>query len=109
VGLLGRSLEAAEGDQCNNRDGHDVAKWILMPDQTYITADQAAEADRIFNATRSAGQVAPVDDEGLAAQHAAYIKALEDELATLEKRGNPRAEQVRDELARVRQRHLNVA
>lgn len=51
----------------------------------------------------------PSDSDEAAAERAAHVQALEEELAYLEHLGNPRAEQVRAELTRVRNRHLSAA
>jgi hypothetical protein len=83
-----------------------------MPDPNLVTRADLEAADRQFNALRSATTNPPDDptiDEQKAAEHAAYLDALESELALLERLGNPRADQVRVELARARRRHIAAA
>jgi hypothetical protein len=62
----------------------------------------------VFQAKRSASTAIPDDDEA-AAERAAYVTALEEGVGDARAPGNPRAEQVRAELTRVRNRHLSAA
>ena len=83
-----------------------------MPDPTHIPLAALREADRVYQAARSATPeppVEPTDDEQAAADYAAYVAALESELALLEHLKNPRADQVRAELARARRRNIAAA